>query len=255
VGSNGSFPSYVNHHVLLIGNGWSGSVCEYDSLHEPFSYLKRSLWCWGTLWSPPAFGWGTSRSPAALGSGGAGAGKTSDSRNMLMVDVWHLSNGGTMAQAGCRRCGSEVHAMTVSAWLHSFSSGTLVVCIVLSRHAWSRCRTSYWCSQLSSSILDDKVDSPGSSLSQSLISRSGSSPSYFIQIRARTVPISNILLEGWVGSSNIWLGMKIGCLLECMCKCSLTVCFLIVLWLVIPHLAGRGFHVDEVKLGNLDRSI
>jgi len=61
----------------------------------------------------------------------------SDLRDMLMVDYWRLSNGGAMAPAGCRRFGSEVRAMTVSARLRFFGGGTLVVHIVLSRHAWS----------------------------------------------------------------------------------------------------------------------
>jgi len=96
----------------------------------------------------------------------------SDLRDMLMVDFWRLGNGGDMAGAGCRRFGSEVRAMTVSVRLRFFGGGTLVVHIVISRHTWSRCRTSCWLSKSSSSISDDKVDSPRSSLSFSLISRS-----------------------------------------------------------------------------------
>jgi hypothetical protein len=56
-----------------------------------------------------------------------------------MVDYWCLSNSGAMALAGCRRFGSEVRATTVSAWPRLFGSGTIVLCIVLSRRAWSRC--------------------------------------------------------------------------------------------------------------------
>ena len=89
-----------------------------------FAVSKVALWCWGMLWSPPAFGWGPFWSPAVLGSGRAWVGATSDSRNMLMVDFRPLSNGGAMAPAGCRRFGSEVCAMTVSAQLHFFGSGT-----------------------------------------------------------------------------------------------------------------------------------
>jgi hypothetical protein len=63
--------------------------------------------------------------------------------------------------------------------------------------------------------------------------------------------------EGCVGSSSIWSTMKIGSLLQCTCTCSLRVNFLILLWIVIPHLAGSRFHVDddEVKLENVVRSI
>jgi len=86
----------------------------------------------------------------------------SDSHDMLMVDFWRLSNGGAMALAGCRRFGSEVWAMTVSAWLRFFGGGTLVVCIVFLWRAWSRCRASCWFSKSSSSISDEKVDSPRS---------------------------------------------------------------------------------------------
>ena len=49
-----------------------------------------------------------------------------------MADFCRLSNGGAMAPTG-----SGVRAMTVSARLRFFGSGTLVVHIVLSRRAWS----------------------------------------------------------------------------------------------------------------------
>jgi len=45
--------------------------------------------------------------------------------------------------------------------------------------------------------------------------------------------------------------MMIGCLLGYMLKWSLKVYFVIFLWILIPHLAGHRFHVDEVKLGNV----
>jgi hypothetical protein len=153
----------------------------------------------------------------------------SDSCDMLMVDFCRLSNGGAMAPAGCRRFGSEVQAMTVSAWLCFFGGETLVVLIVLSWCAWSRCRTSWWLSKSSSSISDDKVDSQRSSHSFWLISRAVSSSSCFIRIIARTLAISNAILDGWVESSIISSGMMIGCLLQCPCKGSLKVGFLILL--------------------------
>jgi hypothetical protein len=69
--------------------------------------------------------------------------------------------------------------------------------------------------------------------------------------------ISNTILKGWVASSIISSPMKIGCLLQCTHKCSLTVGFLNLLLIVIPHLAGQSFHVydNEEKLENVDRSI
>jgi hypothetical protein len=54
----------------------------------------------------------------------------SDSHNRLMVDFCHLRNGGVMVPAGSRRCGSEVHAMTVSAQFRFFGCWTLVVRII-----------------------------------------------------------------------------------------------------------------------------
>jgi len=41
--------------------------------------------------------------------------------------------------------------------------------------------------------------------------------------------------------ANIWWTTDIGSILEC--QCSLTVCFSIVLWIVIPHLAGHRIHL------------
>jgi len=40
---NGECPSFINHPVLLTGNDLPGSLCEYDSLHEPFRHLNSSL--------------------------------------------------------------------------------------------------------------------------------------------------------------------------------------------------------------------
>jgi len=47
------------------------------------------------------------------------------------------------------------------------------------------------------------------------------------------------------------------CCCQCTCKCSLKVRFWILLWIVILHLAGRRFDVDddEVKLEPVARSI
>jgi len=213
-----------------------------------FAISQVAFSFWGTSWSPPlGFCWGILWSAPALGSRRACT--MSDSRNMLMDDFWHLSNRGAMAPAGCRRFGSEVWAMAVSARLHFYSSGTLVVCLVSSRRAWSRCRTSCWLTKSSSSISVEKVDYPRSSLLFSLIYRSVSLSSYFIRIIARTLAISNTILESSVGSFNIWLAIKIVCLLQRTCKCSLKVGFLILLWIVISHLAGHRFHVGWSQVG------
>jgi len=123
----------------------------------------------------------------------------SDSCNMLTVDFWRLSSGGAMALAGCRRFGREVRAMTVSAQLRVFGSGTLVIHNVLLRHVWSRCSISCWLSKSSFSISDDKGDSAGSSLSSSLIPRLVLSSSCLIRIIARRLAISNTIHKGCVG--------------------------------------------------------
>jgi hypothetical protein len=127
----------------------------------------------------------------------------SDSYDILMVDFARLSNGCGMAPAGCRRFGSEVRAMIVSALLRFFGGGTLDVCIVLSPRALSCCRTAYWLFKSSSSILDDKIDSPSSSHWYLQISRSVLLSSCINRIIARSLAISNTRLKGWVGSSNI----------------------------------------------------
>ena len=104
-----------------------------------------------------------------------------------------------MTPAGCHRVGSWERAMTVSARLRCFGSGTLVAHIVISLHACSTGRISCWLSKLSSLILDDEVDTQRSSLSLSLISQSAWSSSCLIDSILQTLAISNSILEGWVG--------------------------------------------------------
>jgi hypothetical protein len=91
-----------------------------------------------------------------------------------------------MAPAACPRIGREVHAVRVSARCVFVASGTLVVRIVVSQGAWSRCMTSCCLNKFSSLISDDKVDTPAASHSFSLISRSVSSSSYLIRTIPRT---------------------------------------------------------------------
>jgi len=102
-----------------------------------FAMFKVAFSICGTLRSPPTFGWGTFWSPPAFGSRSACT--TSDSRDVLMVEFWHFSNDGSIALTACRRFGSGVRAMTVSAQLHLFRSGTIVIRMILSWRAWSRC--------------------------------------------------------------------------------------------------------------------
>ena len=172
-----------------------------------------------------------------------------------MTDYWRLSNGGATVTAGCHRFGSGARRMTVPAWLRFFGSETLVIHIILSLRARSRFRTSCPMSKLSSSILDDKVDSSRSSHWSLLISRSLWSSFCFIRTIAHTFAISNIILKGLVRCSNIGLAMKIGCLLQCTCKCSPKVFFLILLWIVIPHRAGRRFLLWWSEVGNVEGSV
>jgi len=218
-----------------------------------FVTSKVAFWQWGISWSALAFCWGTLWSPPALGSGRACT--TSGLRDMLIADFWSLSNGGAQAPTGYRRFGCGLGAITGSAWLHFFGSGTLVVRVVLLQHAWSRWRTACRMSKSSPSISDDKVDSPGHSVLSLLISGLVSSSFCFIRSIRLTLAIFNTILECWVGCSNIWLAIKIGCVLQCMCKCSPKVCFLLILWIVIPHLAGRRLQAWWSEVGNVEWSI
>jgi hypothetical protein len=107
---------------------------------------------------------------------------------MLMADFGRLSNGGAMAPIG-----RGVWVTSVSARLRFFGRETLVVCIVRSRRAWSRCRTSTQLSKLSCLISDDRVHCPKSSLSSLLITCSVSSSSSFVRIIAQTLARSSTL--------------------------------------------------------------
>jgi hypothetical protein len=98
-------------------------------------------------------------------------------------------------------------------------------------------------------ISNDKVHHPWSSLLFLLISWSVSSSSFFIRFMGRTLAISDTIIKGWVGSSNIWSPMKICCLLQFTRKHSLTVGVLILLWIVISHLACLRFHVEWSDVG------
>jgi hypothetical protein len=68
---------------------------------------------------------------------------------MLMVNFCCLRNRSAMAPGGCRKFGNEVCKLPVFAPVHFVGSGTLVVPIVLSWRAWSRCRKlSRWSKRL-----------------------------------------------------------------------------------------------------------
>jgi len=190
---------------------------------------KVTFCCWGTLWSQPAVCWGTFWPSPALESGSAWPGTMSDSCSVLIVHFWHLSNGGLMTPAAYRRFGSKVCAMTLAASLHFVRSRTLVFHTIWSVCAKSSCRTSSWWTELASLISDDRVDYPECTLSSSMISQLVSSLSCFMRIIVQTCTMSNTILEGYVGSSIIRSAMKIGCLLNCTCKCLCRVYFLILL--------------------------
>jgi len=149
--------------------GHRGCVNTIASLNH-LATSKVTFWCGGTLWSPLAIGWGTFWSRPAMGSGNVCM--TSDLCDMLMVDFWHLNNGGAMAPTGCRRFRRGVWRMTVSGRPHFYGSGTLVVHIVLTPSTWSGCRASWRVSKSSSLISDEQVVSPGSLLWSLLSSQS-----------------------------------------------------------------------------------
>jgi len=191
-GFNREFPTFINHQILVIGN--DSQVCFVNVIASMnyFTISKVTFWCWGTFWSLPVIGWGTFWSPHDLGSGSSCA--TSELRHMLMVDIWLLSNGGTMAPTECHRFGSGVWAMTVSAWLHCFGSRTLVVRIVILWHTRSRCRISCRLFKSSSSIFYDMVESQGSTIWLSMVFWSVLSSTCCIRIIPWTLTISNTIL-------------------------------------------------------------
>ena len=72
-------------------------------------------------------------------------GAQSDSYNLLWrVKLWHVSNGGAIAQLGFQECESGGNAMTVSPQLCFICSENLEVCNDWSWHILPRCRTSGW---------------------------------------------------------------------------------------------------------------
>jgi len=81
------------------------------------------------------------------------------------VRFWHLSSGGAIAKAEFWELGSGGHAMIVSVWLRSFGWEIIVIHANLYRCTWPRTMTCSLWSKLSSSISDDKWNSPVSSCS------------------------------------------------------------------------------------------
>jgi len=154
----------------IIGQGFF--VNTFASMNL-FATSKVAFWsCW-MCWSILALGCGVFWSPLHLmGSTSTRAdGARSDSYTLLRrVDFWGLSSGGGIVAGGLPQFGSRGHAMTVSAWLRFFGSGTLLVRNDLSQPTWPRPQTTCWWSRSSSSMSDDKADSLVASLSSSLIS-------------------------------------------------------------------------------------
>ena len=107
----------------------------------------------GILWSLLTLGCGILWPPLdLLGSTSAQAdGALSDSDSLLKRDdFWWLSHGGAIAAGRFQEVGSWGCAMTVSARLHVFGSGTLVVCSGFSQSTWPTWRISSWWSKSSS---------------------------------------------------------------------------------------------------------
>jgi len=72
-------------------------------------------------------------------------GAWSDSDDLLRrADFWRLSSGGAIDPGGFRGFGRRGRAITVSARLHFFGNGTLVVRDDLSQRTWPRSRTCCW---------------------------------------------------------------------------------------------------------------
>jgi len=97
------------------------------------------------------------------------------------VDCWRLSNSGAIDPAGFWEFGRGEHATTVSVWLYLWCYRTLVVCNNWSQHTWPRSSTSCLWLKFSSTMSDDKVYSPVSSFSPSLISWFVSSSCFIIE--------------------------------------------------------------------------
>jgi len=178
-----------------------------------FATSNVAFRCWERFWYSLAFGWQTFLASLALGSGSAWVSMWSDSHTLLMVDFWHLSKEGAMAPAGYRKFGNGVRAMTVLAWLHFFGTGIPQVCGVISCYDCARCMTCLSSSKSYSSILEGKVDSPGTSLQSSLISEWVSLSSYLITIITQIFVIYNTILHGRIGNSHVSSAIKIRCLL------------------------------------------
>jgi len=137
-----------------------------------FATSKVAFLSSGAFWSALALGCGRFWTPLVLGSSSAWVdGARSELDTLLRrVDIWHLSSGGAIAPAGLQGFESWGHAITVSVQVYIFGSETFLIHPDLSWHIWSRSRMSCWCSKSSSSMIDDKVDSPWCALWSALIS-------------------------------------------------------------------------------------
>jgi len=147
---------YLSSHNIGKG-GFVNS--KYSMSH--FATSKVAILCWGMCWSALDFGCGAVWSPPDLGCSSACVDSAPSDLDNLMrrANYWQVSSGGGgIDTAGFREFGSGSHAITVLAWLHWLSKGTLVGWKYFS---WcARCRSwTYGCwSKSSSSIFDHKVD-------------------------------------------------------------------------------------------------
>jgi len=165
-----------------------------------------------------------------------------------MIDIWHLKNDISIASAGYQQCGSGVCGMRVSAILCFPYNVTLQHFNILLWHASPRCRICSGWSKWSSLRSEDTVNSPGSSVSLSLILYSHLSSFYIVLVIVQSLAISNRLLKRWVYSYNIRTAIRIGYLPECKCMCFLKVYIPILRNLVNPYWAVFRFHNNKQKI-------
>jgi len=132
-----------------------------------FATTNVAFWYWGMFWSVLALGCGTFLSAPDLHSSSAWPdGAWSESYKLLRrVEYCHFSSCGAIASVGFREYGSAGCAMRVSAWLHVIDSGSFVVRNDFFWSTWPGSRDSFKWAKLTSSMLDNMMDSLVSSLS------------------------------------------------------------------------------------------
>jgi len=222
-----------------------------------FAASKVACWCCGTLWSLLALGCGIFWSPLDLleSTSAQADGAQSESHNLLRRDDFsHLTSGGAIAAGRFQVFGRGGRPMTVLTRLRSFGSGTLVVGFDLFWRTSPRWRTSCWWSKSCSSMSDDKVDSPVSSLSSSPISWSVLS-SWFIyeigdishlQYNARRQMIGRQTFDGQWGLAVFLKASALS-----MCACWFFCEYWFLTWLGVGSICCN----EDLKLENVGESL